>query len=183
MGRRWANTHVHRKPTDRQHVEHLHRGFLKHECRDRQLRRLRRHIQVTTVGVGSPTITITGAGGRTASLVVTVPSVGAVDIFPNDELDYPKAQNKLPNCRKNQPWDPNDVDHNLVDPDAMFVQSNQLSFDANGCELMNGNPVNMVQDYSIHIHETGFYGLFTATTDGNCGTALSDFTYTSQKRA
>jgi hypothetical protein len=128
-------------------------------------------VTVTSVGPGSTSVTVSGAAGHSVTVPINVPKPGVVDIFPNDTLSYPSSGNKLTGCTYNQPLDPTQA--NVADPDSGFVAGTALSFDANGCELVNGSPVDQLTHYSVHVHETGFYGTFQYKVSSGCGAALS----------
>jgi hypothetical protein len=136
-------------------------------------------FKMTKEGPAATSVVVTGAPGQQKTITVESVAVpGLVDVFPNDEIDYPAPGNHLGGCAANQPRDPNQVNPaGWMDPDAAFVPLNQLGFDSHGCETVTANmmtnPVNQINDYSVHIHETNYVGKFSYTTDGNCGNSLN----------
>jgi hypothetical protein len=130
-------------------------------------------VNVLSIAPGSTSVAITGAAGHSVNVPISVPTPGVVDIFPNDTLYYPKSGNKIPPCTWDQPYDPTQA--NQIDPDAAFVPDVANGFNGNGCEIINatGKPVDQMLHWSVHVHETGFYGAFNYKVGSGCGTSLS----------
>jgi hypothetical protein len=130
-------------------------------------------VTVVSAGPGSTSVAISGASGHSVNVPISVPTPGAVDIFPNDNLYFPSAGNQIKPCTFDQPYDPTQA--NQIDPDASFVPDVANGFDNNGCEIINATSaaVNQMQHWSVHVHETGFYGTFKYKVGSGCGTDLT----------
>jgi hypothetical protein len=146
-----------------------------------------RNLTLTSVGPGNTTVYVGNQWGTTpAKITVTVKMPDVVRLYPNDELDFPIAGNELGNCQPNQPHDPfGSTSTGTSDPDGISVPDSVLNIDNNGCETLTTSlgvtrKVDQFGDPVVHIHETGFYGVFTiSVTGGDCGDALSNMSLSS----